>query len=139
MDTIATGAVGRGLTGNEIVGVLEQSSFLRPLCPMFWAAPFGCGPARCQVAGSGCEQPGQSGDVFGGHRQDEAGPDPFDAAIVGLGQVALHDQACLSSKINALRLREGSTPVAFPQAVPFENSFSASSDRRNLSLFSWIL
>ena len=34
------------------------------------------------------EQPGQSGEVVGGHRQDEAGPHPFDAAIDGLRHTA---------------------------------------------------
>jgi hypothetical protein len=33
-------------------------------------------------------QSGQSCEVAGGHRQDEAGPHPFDAAIDGLGDAA---------------------------------------------------
>ena len=34
------------------------------------------------------EQPGQPGEVAGGHRQDEAGTDPLDAAVDGLGEAA---------------------------------------------------
>ena len=34
------------------------------------------------------QQPWQSGEVVGGHRQYEAGPHPFDAAIDGLGHAA---------------------------------------------------
>ena len=42
--------------------------------------------ARCQPS---CrQQAGQSGEVVGGHRQDEAGPHPLDAAIDSLGHAA---------------------------------------------------
>ena len=34
------------------------------------------------------QQPGQSGEVVGSHRQDEAGPHSFDTTIVGLGHAA---------------------------------------------------
>src|SRR3990167_3618982 len=37
---------------------------------------------------SGCEQPGQSGEVVCGHGEDEAGTHPFDAVINGLGHSA---------------------------------------------------
>ena len=34
------------------------------------------------------QQPGQSGEIIGGHCQDEAGPYPLDAPMDGLGHAA---------------------------------------------------
>ena len=44
--------------------------------------------AACLCLSSCCQQPGQSGQVVGGHRQDEAGAHPLEAAIDGLGHAA---------------------------------------------------
>ncbi|SHK42027.1 FAD linked oxidases, C-terminal domain, partial [Roseomonas rosea] len=44
--------------------------------------------AGCRFSASCCQQPGQSGQVVGDHRQDEAGSHAFDATIDGLGHAA---------------------------------------------------
>lgn len=44
--------------------------------------------ARGCFSASYGQQPGQSGEIVGGHCRDEAGSDAFDAAIHGLGHAA---------------------------------------------------
>ena len=67
----------------EVVCALKQLSSLRRSSLGFLAADHALRSAPCRFPASRCEQPGQSDEVVGGHREDEAGPHPLDAAIDG--------------------------------------------------------